>query len=423
MDNNFLPRRGQSGQNKQRPLRPTAQHWERPTTFRTPEEIASDDMRREAVATGDTGYGYDMGNATAPPPKQKKSLKAWLKGLSKKQLILLITAAIIVLGGIGAGAYFLFIKDDVKAPVKKKTVKQAPAPKPAEPVLSTLTGLPLSDPTINQRPVTAVMIENSPDARPQAGLNQAGVVFEAIAEGGITRFLTLFQDSEPDYIGPVRSVRPYYIQWLAGFDAAVAHVGGSADALQMLRNGEAKDLDQFFNTGPYRRVSNRVAPHNMYSNVAKLRELQNQKGYSSNYTGFARKPEAKSQTPNPTSIDFNISGALYNPHYDYDAATNTYKRSEGGKPHIDEKSGQQLAPKVVIALVMAQGRNGVYTTYNTLGSGEAVIFQDGIAIRGTWHKAGNKEQFTFTDANGPVKLNPGQTWLSVVGSSDRISYK
>ncbi|MCP5939883.1 DUF3048 domain-containing protein, partial [Klebsiella pneumoniae] len=84
-------------------------------------------------------------------------------------------------------------------------------PKPTT-VANTLTGLQVA-PDVNQRPVTGVMIENSTDARPQSGLDQAGVVFEAIAEGGITRFLALFQDTQPDYVGPVRSSRPYYVQW------------------------------------------------------------------------------------------------------------------------------------------------------------------------------------------------------------------
>lgn len=418
MNNDFLPPRGQ--RSKLRYGRRKTSTWERPRSFRTPEVVAAEEEQNPATSTapGLSGYG------ASKPPKQKKSLKAWFKRLSKKQRVLLIAAAILVVGGAGFAIYHFFFKPEPVKPavVVKKEAPPAPAP---QPLLSTLTGLPIAEAAINQRPVTAVMIENSPDARPQAGLNQAGVVFEAVAEGGITRFLTLFQDSEPDYIGPVRSVRPYYVLWAAGFDAAIAHVGGSADALKMLRQDNVtKDLDQFFNPGPYRRVSNRFAPHNMYSNVTTLRELQQQKGYTSTYTGFARKPEAKSAAPNATSIDFNISGAVYNPHYDYDPATNSYKRSEGGKPHTDEKSGQQLAPKVVVALVMPQGRNGIYTTYQALGAGEAFIFQDGSVGKATWHKSGNKTQLTFTDGTGAeVKFNPGQTWLSVVGSPDRVSYR
>jgi len=412
MNSDFTPHRGQNT-HPQQPNNPAANDWQRAAAFRTPEEVAAAD---------DAGVQATVGHGHAPGGKpSRKSFKQWLKTRTKKQWALIIVILVILLGGIGYGVYHFFIKGDPK-PVKQTAKKVEPKPEP-EPLYAKLTGLPITDPAINQRPVTGVMIENSPDARPQSGLKQAGVVFEAIAEGGITRFLTLFQDTEPDYIGPVRSVRPYYVQWVAGFDAAVAHVGGSGDALAMLRRGEAKDLDQFSNPGPYHRISSRFAPHNMYSSVVALRQLQQQKGFTSDYAPFPRKDDTKSPTPNATSISFNISGAVYNPHYQYDAVNNVYLRSEGGKPHLDEKAGQ-LAPKVVIALTMAQGSNGIYTTYGNIGSGQAHIFQDGTVTVGTWSKASVKGQITFKDANGaPVKLNRGQTWISVVGSTSRISYQ
>ncbi len=345
----------------------------------------------------------------------------------KKQWIITIVIAVVVLTGAGLGAYAIFHKPAAK-PVKH-TQKKVAAPKPAPvPLTSTLTGLPISDAAVNDRPVTAVMIENSDFARPQSGIDQAGVIFEAVAEGGITRFLTLFQDQEPTYVGPVRSVRPYYIQWLMGFDAAVAHVGGSGEALQDLKDWGTKNLDQFYNASAFHRISSRVAPHNMYTSIPALRDIEAKHGYGkANYVGFARKAETASKTPNATSIDFTLSSALYNAHFDYDAATNSYKRSEGGKAHmvVNEGGGQtQLSPKVVIGLVMQKGSNGIYSTYNTIGSGTAYVFQDGVITQGTWHKTDRASNFTFTDANGAVlKLNPGQTWLTALGATNAASYK
>lgn len=400
--------------------------WAQPTSnahvFRTPEEMAAEDDKRADTNTAAALVGFhDPKTGSGKPPK--KSFKERLKQLSKKQWAIIIVAAVLLLGGIGYGVYALFIKDDTKPIAKTEPKKDAPKeiPKPTV-VPSKLTGLPVP-PENNERQVTGIMIENSTDARPQSGLNDAGVIFEAIAEGGITRFLTLFQDAEPEYVGPVRSVRPYYVQWAMGFDASVAHVGGSADGLALVRS--TKDLDQFANSGAFWRVNSRYAPHNMYTSIPKLNEVENKRGYTkSDYTGFARK-EKDSPAPTATarSIDLNISSATYNVHYDYEPTTNSYKRSEGGKPHTDEKSGTQLMPKVVIALVMTQGRNGVYTTYNTIGSGKVFVFQDGAVIEGTWNKESNKSQFVFKDVNGaPLLLNPGQTWLSVVGSADRVKY-
>ena len=368
-------------------------------------------------------------DAPEDPPKQirapLKKIKIWFHNLSKKQKIVLILAAILVLTGVAVGIFFL--TKDGKKPISLPVIKKT-EPKVVKPTTepSRLTGVAIT-PELNQRGVVGIMIENSPDARPQSGLKDAGVVFEAIAEGGITRFLTLFQEAQPDYIGPVRSVRPYYLDWLQGFDAPIAHAGGSADGLAKIRNERIPDLDQFANAGAYMRVNTRYAPHNLYTTMAKLDALRAAKGFTtSTFDGFARKAEAPVNTPTARSIDFNISSFLYSPHYDYDPATNTYKRSQGGKPHTDERSGAQIAPKVVIANVMSYGiaSNGVNSNYNTIGSGKSYIFQDGTVTIGTWEKTGSKSQMVFKDANGNViKLNPGQTWISAVGSASGVSYK
>lgn len=154
-------------------------------------------------------------------------------------------------------------------------------PKPAEKFYSPLSGVLVADQAATKRAVTAVMIENSPDARPQSGLAEADVVFEAVAEGGITRFIALYQNSRPSLIGPVRSLRAYYADWAAGFDPSVAHVGGSGDALTMIRSGNyGVDIDQFFNAGAYWRANDRAAPHNVYTNFEKLDALNASKNHT-----------------------------------------------------------------------------------------------------------------------------------------------
>jgi hypothetical protein len=338
-----------------------------------------------------------------------------------------ISTAVVLLCGSITG--FALVKANnrptVAAAKPAVTVKKA-APKPTV-IYSTLSGLPIADPAINQRVVTGVMIENSVQARPQSGLGQASVVFEAIAEGGITRFLALFQDTAPDNVGPIRSARPYYAQWALGFDAGYAHVGGSPEALQNIKDWGVRDLDQFHNGGSYHRIGTREAPHNVYTAISTLDQLEASKGFtSSTFTGFARKTaDTPSKAPNAKTIDMAISGPLYNTHYDYNAQTNTYNRSEGGAPHIDANTNTQISPKVVIAMVMPYNleADGYHSTYGTLGSGAAFIFQDGMVTQGTWTKADNKSQFTFTDAaNKPIKLNPGQTWLTAVKASTNVTY-
>lgn len=360
------------------------------------------------------------------PAKGWRRLHIWPRRWStKKKRICTAVLVVIVLILAGEGGYYWYRHSQLPK-VNGVTLTAKHITKPTtEP--SKLTGV-LVSPDVNKRTVIGVMIENSPDARPQSGLQDAGVVYEAVAEGGITRFLALYQNTWPDYVGPIRSVRPYYLDWLLPFDAAIAHVGGSPEALQQIKDLHVRDLDQFANGSSYDRINSRYAPHNVYTSISRLYDLAKSKGYTtSTFNGFARKPkEAPAATPTAKSIDFSISSYLFNPHYDYDPATNTYKRSEGGKPHTEDPSGVQIAPKVVIALVIPSSveSDGTHSSYATTGSGAMDVFQDGTVTTGTWKKDSRTSQFVFTDATGKsLQLDPGQTWISMVNDAGSISYK
>lgn len=283
---------------------------------------------------------------------------------------------------------------------------------------SPLTGNVVPDLTSTQQATTGIMIENSPDARPQSGLKNAGVVFEAIAEGGITRFLAVYQESKPQLIGPVRSVRLYYVDWIAPFQASIAHIGGSKFALDEVRSGKYRDIDQFFNAEAYWRATDRYAPHNVYTSFEKLDTLNLKKGYvTSAFTAWPRTDGKAAETPNATSIDVKISGPAYNSHYDYDKATNTYLRSQGGAAHNDREAGQ-ITPSVVIILDTTMSKvleDGYREQITTIGSGKARIFQNGTVVDATWTKPDRATQITFSSGDGTeVKLNRGQTWITAI---------
>lgn len=368
--------------------------------------------------------GFAAANASQKTKKKSRfSHLVFFKHATKKQqMIGGALAAVLIVGG-GTGVYALSKADkptsNVATPVVQKTVD---APKPTTEA-SKLTGEQIS-PELNKRPVTGIMIENSPDARPQAGLKDAGIVYEAVAEGGITRFLTLFQESQPDYIGPVRSVRPYYVDLLLPYDASITHAGGSADGLNRVKSMGVKDIDHGANGGAFKRVNDRYAPHNLYTSMADLDKVSASRGFTtSNVKSLARKKEQAGQAITAKAIDISISSALYNVHYDYDAASNTYKRSEGGKPHNDHRSGQQLAPKVVVTMAMNYSQKGIYSVYQTTGSGSVKIYQDGIVQQGTWSRASERDQFTFADEAGkPIALNAGQTWITLVKAANAVSH-
>ncbi len=397
----------------------------RETAFKTPRQVADEDIRAAAVTTDDAVQPNTVPDTTQAPLKKHIFNYRPHMPHGKKQWIIAVVVAILVLGGAGASAYWFVIRKPVKpTPVAVKVVKKVVVPKPTTEA-SKLSGLQVPIGT-SLGPVTAVQIENSPDARPQSGLKDASVIFEAIAEGGITRFNAIFQDTAPDYIGPIRSLRPYYIDWFWPFDASIAHVGGAPQALADVKSLGIKDLDQFYNGGSYDRITSRYAPHNVYTSVARLNDLEKAKGYTSaKYTGFLRKKEAKAVTPTAKGIDLAISSYYYNVHYDYDAVNNAYLRSEGGAAHLDFKTEAQLEPKVVVAIVMSRGTatDGEHTDYVTTGSGHMYVFQDGTVQEGNWSKAGRQDQWTFTADDGkPIAFNPGQTWFSMVDNTGAVTY-
>ena len=271
------------------------------------------------------------------------------------------------------------------------------------------------------------MVENSPDARPQSGLKGAGVIYEAVAEGGITRFLLIYQGNKPELIGPVRSLRYYYLNWAAPYQASIAHVGGSYNALQEVRNGNHRDIDQSFNASSYWRSTDRVAPHNVYTSGAKLDELNQAKGFtSSNFTSFSRVDGKPADELTATSIQLNFSSWLFNTSYTYNKDTNSYDRSLAGSPHLDREAGQ-ISPSTLVALEVgttSRGGPDGYEDITTTGSGKATVFQNGTVTPATWHKKSMVEPLELLDDQGaPIKLVRGQAWISAITHTGSISWQ
>ncbi len=288
---------------------------------------------------------------------------------------------------------------------------------------SPLTGVEV-DPALADRQVTAVVLENSPDARPQSGLKEAGVVFEAIAEGGITRFVALYQEARPKLIGPVRSLRPYYNDIVLTHDAGVAHVGGSADAMAEVQSLPLKDLDQFFNAATYWRTTDRYAPHNVYTDFDHLDATSKAKRFtSSKFDPLPRKDKAPLEVPKAKQISIPISSQLYNIDYTYRPKTNDYARFLGGVAHVDREKGA-INVHVAIAIEVPNAVVGGFRyDYELVGSGVAYVFQDGGVTKGTWSRSKRSSQFVFKNKAGEVvKLNPGKTWITAVSPGSGVAW-
>jgi hypothetical protein len=268
----------------------------------------------------------------------------------------------------------------------------------------------------------AVVVENHPDARPQAGLSEADVVYETVAEGGITRFLALYQTQATTAIGPVRSARTYFAQLANDWQAVFAHVGGNSDALANIKSQkypELLDVDEFFQASTFQRVSSRAMPHNTYTSVKRLRNFLANSGARS----FIPKSPWTFKAENPTltgaslglSIDFSQKSYLVG--WQYQAKTNSYLRTIAQQIDRDENNQQPIEAKNILV----QFVKTVPTQTDTIGSldmelntqGEAVVFLDGKVINGKWQYHNQQTKFLTLD-NQEIALNPGVVWVEMV---------
>lgn len=366
----------------------------------------------------------------AKKAKKAKNLEIKPKAKKSHKGLAIFLVLLIILAGAGAGAYFLMGPRMSEQNSNGNQIKTAAD----EIYYSKLTGREVSADKVGIA-ATCIMIENSPDARPQSGLDQAGVVYEAIAEGGITRFMAIFQESKPQYIGPVRSLRMTYAEFAKPYHCSIAHVGGADNALNLVRNNpDYRDIDQFFNDGSYWRISSRWAPHNVYTSFEALDALNANRGYTtSEFNGFSRfKPDTNTAADEVTArtIRIELSSDLYNPVYTYDEAANNYRRSFAtGEAHeVTSENGDisQLTPDVVIALETdAVSRAGTpYADYRTVGGGNAYIFQNGTVTSAKWQRDSVDSELRFINENNEeVKLNRGQVWISIYPSNNSISWE
>jgi len=298
-------------------------------------------------------------------------------------------------------------------------------------VADPLTGAQVSE-NIANRPVVGVMIENLyPDARPQSGLSKAGVVYEALAEGGITRFLAIFQEPLPALIGPVRSLRPYYLLWGLEYDIPVAHAGESQPALAQIGPLGLKNIDALAYDGIYFfRTNDRLAPHNLYTKSTDLSALVTKLGWANTptFTPVVRKAETPLTTAVYTKIKINYGGSDYNVEWQYDRVNNNYKRVQGGLAQIDRNTGLQITAKNVVVEFTPTAYNSQpnglpETDIDLIGTGKALVFEDGNVITATWEKSSDNAQTQLLDSAGtPVKFNVGNIWYEIIPNGNSVTY-
>lgn len=299
-----------------------------------------------------------------------------------------------------------------------------------EGILSRLTGLMVAEQLVNSRPF-AVVLDNYSAARPQSGVGDAVVVFEILVEGGVTRLLAVFQNDSDLPIGPVRSAREYMLPLVSAMDAVFGHSGGSIMALQQLRNGDIADADEFRFGNVYYRASNRFAPHNLFTNAFSLKSLTEEQSWQEwNMPTQWQFSEIVPTGQLANQIDIEFSTGPYNTRWSYDESLGSYRRAVGGRDAVDANTNDIVLVKnlVVLYTTVAPAPRVNYpdaVSVDTLGSGEAVYFRNGVAVLGGWSLT-ERSGLTLLDANGhPYYLSPGNTWFSFVSADipDIVSFE
>jgi hypothetical protein len=309
-----------------------------------------------------------------------------------------------------------------------------------------------------RRPLT-VMIENHSDSRPQSGLSKADVVYEAVAEGGITRFLAVFYcgaAAEEVTLGPIRSARTYFMDFASEYGdfPLYAHVGGAnkpgpANALGQIGDygwlAKGNDMNQFSIGFPvfwrdYERIGHPVATeHTMYSTTEKLWGVASKRGlnatdeeghrWDANFEEWKFKDDEESSlrgTIGKISFSFWENSPDYAVSWEYNKENNNYLRFNGGQPHKDLNNDNQIQAKTVIIQFMKE-KGPIdelkHMLYETVGSGKALIFQDGKVIEGSWKKEKRQARTKFIDNSGKeILLNRGPIWIEIVPTGRPVSY-
>ena len=324
---------------------------------------------------------------------------------------------IIIVAGAGLAAW-LYFRGNTAPSVNSTTSTSTTVSAPMAP----LTGLPDPGGASLRRPALTVKIENTPEAMPQWGVNQADVVYEEIVNGGITRLAAVFNSQAPAKVGPVRSVRPTDTQVVWPLGGIFAFSGGAQYALDSIATAPVKLVDESSAGAAMFRDPNRLAPHNLYGVAASLFK-------------FGGTP-----TPPPKLFNYRTSSekvvgtkvahfvvpfpSIYPVTWTWDATSSSWDRTLFGTPDITGTNVRESPKNVIVMWVNYVNGIGTMASYaNLQGSGPASFFIDGKQVLGTWSRgASQSDVLSYQTKSGqPVKFTPGQTWVELLNAGVPLS--
>lgn len=305
------------------------------------------------------------------------------------------------------------------APACSKSNSKKGGSTTTRPVVYPLTGLPPTDPSTLSRGAMSVKIDNIAAARPQSGIENADLVYEELAEGGLTRFIVVFQSTDAAEIGPVRSARPTDAEYCAWLNGALIYSGGAPAILQLVEHTagiKAVNIDS--TPGGSYRTRDRSSPHNLYTSTQRLYDTVGQ-GLSAPpaFNDFLNpgQPFAAAGAVPATKLTLK-PGAAVDAAFDWDAAANGWKRSTDGRPHTT-KGGGQLTPNNVIVQFTPYREwpaDSKVKVADATDTGEAWILTGGMVVKGRWERAQPGEATVYRDTAGqPIRLPPGRTFVEL----------
>jgi hypothetical protein len=316
---------------------------------------------------------------------------------------------------------FLYVKGSAHRISKTNTKEEKKLVSQFE-FFSSLDGTGVKTSEEQARRVVAIMIENHPQARPQAGLSRAAVVIEAPVEAPYTRYLAFFDNNEevPE-VGPVRSARPYFLDWLDEYGRPLyLHSGGSPEALKLIKEYAVQDVNEFYRGEYFWRSKNRSAPHNLYTSSTAWQKLWNNWPKQLLLTPETSWKYASTSQPLSTSGVNKEIAISYNKDYivswRFDSNNKDYVRYINGERYTDKDGSEVRATNILVqsAIIKVLDEEG-RLKINTIGSGDAQMVQNGQVVNGFWNKKGMSNRTRFYNKNKEeLILLPGKTWVEVV---------
>lgn len=303
---------------------------------------------------------------------------------------------------------------------------------PTVEVSEAINGLPAEDDLIDRR-VVAIKIDNHANARPQSGLEIADAVYEVLVEGGITRFISLFHQSDADYVGPNRSGRPTDSKLIAALAGAPFQISGAQGWVKDIFNVD--DINVVWDNGTTTyRMPHRPKPHNLYTSSILVREWADERGWPDENPGnlfsFGEPTEGESTA---TAMQVEYSDSLSS-NWEWDQELEQYVHFQGTQPHewvTDDGDSGPITFDTVVVMKMRKytasnpaGSGTSLPTVDSVGTGEAVVFFGGQAVTGIWAREDITEPFTLTTEDGSdLVLPPGRIWMSLIPDNRTVTWE